>query len=226
MLPMVGQVAQPAPGPVAASSSGQRGAGAADGLGPPGGEGNDGEALRATLKTPREELEALALGHGRGTRDRSRRGRGGGEGCRKVGRRSDDRASESSNNWSSRSRSSGSSGSRGHRRRSRKVACWAPRGARAHRLTPEILRNMQTLKFKTRAALLRRSSEKPGALAAQFALATRAALNCEPATPTKHLRKVDMVRWSRDATLLGSDEIAGAADVNTHGVEASTPPRG
>lgn len=90
VLPMAAASAMPAPGPAASSSQNQRVPLAAEGLGPLGGDAHDGEVLRATLKTLRDDLEALALGQGRNARDRSRKGRGsGGDGRRKAGRRSD-----------------------------------------------------------------------------------------------------------------------------------------
>ena len=61
---------------------------------------------------------------------------------------------------------------------------------------------METMKFKTRADLVKLAAERPGALACQFLIAVRAALNQDPPKSTKDLLKVDVVKWARDSTSL------------------------
>lgn len=108
---------------------------------------------------------------------------------------------------------------------------------------------METLRFKTRADLLRLAAERPGALAAQFVLAIRSPMNCDPPRSSKDLHKVDLLRWSRESTglkelrdlrevqtlmvvlhRLSADEISGAADVIAQRVKsilaAKTTPKG
>lgn len=91
---------------------------------------------------------------------------------------------------------------------------------------------METMRFKSRADLLRVAAEKPGALAAQFLIAVRLALHGGPPSSTRDLLKVDVQRWAREHTglterrdqreiqtlmlimaKLGEGEYAQAADV-------------
>lgn len=72
---------------------------------------------------------------------------------------------------------------------------------------------METLRFRTRADLVRLSAERPGALAYHFLLAVRQALNAEPAKSSKDLGRMDVMRWSRDAT--GLKEVRDQRDIQT-----------
>lgn len=188
-----------APPVAAAAASGNVGAAVP---GPPGGAQDDD--LRAALQALRGDLEALTVG-----KDKKRSGE------RSRRRRRDVSSGGSSSSGRRRRSRSGSSGSNSdRRRRRRKMAVWHSRSSgKRDPITPEIARNMETLRFRTRADLVRLSAERPGALACQFLLAVRQALNAEPAKSSKDLWRTDVMRWSRDST--GLKEVRDQREIQT-----------
>jgi len=143
------------------------------------------------LADMRAELENIARGRGRTGNSSNRRKK---EKKRKT-------SSSSSSESSSTSTSSSSSGHRRNKKkRKRKLAKWRPSGRKSKKITAEELRNGETLRFKTRADLIKLAAENPGALACQFLSAVRVALHEGPPTSTKDLNKVDVQRWARDST--------------------------
>lgn len=156
--------------------------------------------LRAALQPLRGDLEALALSWDKRC--------SGTEGSRRRRRDASNEASSSSERKRhSRSGPAGSGSDR--RRRRRRMASWhlCSIGKR-DKITHEVTRNMETLKFRTRTDLIRLSSERPGALACQFLLAVRQTLNAEPAQSSP------LIRAARTAKTKQNDN---AEHANDHG---------
>lgn len=77
-------------------------------------------------------------------------------------------------------------------------------GTSGHRVVPSLgtpaVASSAANWLKTRADLLRLASEKPGALAAQFVLAIRAAMNCDQAASSTDFHGVDLMRWGGEGS--------------------------
>jgi hypothetical protein len=161
------------------------------GLAPPGGGPN--EDLMAAVRAVQVDLERLALG-------KKSSGTAGSDSYAKKSKHKKKKKGSGSDSSRSSTSSSSSSGRGKKKRKRRRLVKWRASDMSKKDVSAEELRNMETMRFKSRADLMRVAAEEPGALAAQFLIAVRLALHGGPPSTTRDLLKVDVQRWAREHT--------------------------